>query len=212
MILFLLACGGGSVDTTATTPLQPTATTFPIVQCDGAQPVLDTAGNPSGYVQCPDGTYERVEALACDPAQLPAGDCPITGSACETDADCTDQPDGRCIFEASIGGYATFDSCACQYPCSTDGDCGYGEICLCHGTLDHSPPVAQCVPSTCATGANCSSGACGVTSLDVCGIKTLAAGACRTEDDTCQTDADCGNGNCFAGPAGWSCSQFTCGR
>src|SRR5690606_22525545 len=104
--------------------------------CDGAVPVLQPDGSPSGFSQCPDGTIHRVEAVSCNPAvnaPLCAGTEDV--QTCTTNADCTDAPNGVCVSSAG-GGFDPQSYCGCVYPCTADSDCGASQVCVCDGVAN----------------------------------------------------------------------------
>ncbi len=178
--------------------------------CGEAEPVLDAAGGPSGWVRCEDGSLNRVAPSAC-PGPPPGAACPEGGGGqCAVDSDCQARPHGRCV-QVFLGGKQAAD-CGCAYGCEADADCGADQICLCDAAEG-----SRCVTATCATNAACGDGECGLSaSDDGCGV-TYAL-ACRTADDTCRSNVDCGPDSFEACAADyqtgvWQCaSQGACGR
>ncbi|HEX6839371.1 MAG TPA: hypothetical protein VF334_22495, partial [Polyangia bacterium] len=92
------------------------------------------------------GVSTPTEHLATPPtcAPRPAGSCPVSGSACATDADCTQGQGGRCQTTPFYG-------CACNYDqCNSDADCPGGQACACRLALRGSPSGQGpngCVPA-----------------------------------------------------------------
>ncbi|MCA9547603.1 MAG: hypothetical protein KC613_24540, partial [Myxococcales bacterium] len=178
--------------------------------CGQAQPVLNAAGQPSGWVRCEDGSLNRVQATAC-PGAPPGNACPEGGGGqCTVDSDCGARPLGRCVM-VFLGGKQAAD-CGCVYGCEADADCGDGQICLCDAAEG-----SRCVRATCATNAECGPGECGLSAFDDgCGVNYSLA--CRTGDDTCRSNTECAQGNFEActphyQTGVWSCQgQGVCGR
>ncbi len=158
---------------------------------ESAFPCAAPAPASSGYERCANGTIHRPAVEKCTsllprsapPEPLPVGDC-------QTDADCTEKPNGYCDV-----GYAVGDPVAyCAYGCLADADCGVGAICQC------GEPVGRCAQASCESDADCDSGfRCQSYDHSVgCG---LPAFACQTPEDTCGSDADCGQDHlCVAAP------------
>jgi hypothetical protein len=144
-------------------------------------------GEVTGFVACDNGVFHRDEKKQC-PTLLPrstqcgtspVGDAAIAGGSCNTDADCTAQPNGYCEASAGVG---PLTGCFCNYGCRTDADCGAGQICAC------TTPVGACVIANCTVDADCGAGLlCLSTSDGACGNMF----ACQTKDDTCASNADC---------------------
>lgn len=92
----------------------------------------------------------------------------------------------------------------CSHACLTNDDCGGGSACLCAFGIDKpaANPIhawqSVCLLSECESEADCAGYACGF-SRERCGpIESSPSPAgffCRTPNDECQTDADCGDGN-----------------
>jgi hypothetical protein len=178
--------------------------------CDGAIPVLQPDGSPSGFSQCPDGTIHRVEAVSCNPAV----DAPLCAGtedvqSCTTNADCTDAPNGVCV--SSAGGFDPQTYCGCVYPCTADSDCGASEVCVCDGVVDDGTGWAHCVSAGCTTNDDCASGECGIsTFFDGCFYDVQVG--CRDDNDACRLDTDCAAGTCVltSGLDDWSCQIPNC--
>jgi hypothetical protein len=164
--------------------------------CEAPQPIPQgaTADAPStGFVRCANGGVNRVEAVtcvqpaptgvACDP-DLPNDVEPT----CQTDADCTERPFGRCL----TGGFE-FATCGCVYGCERDADCGAGSICRCGTSDDGAQWVTStgCVPAPgCATAADCETGECTLeAAYNGCGYDESMQ--CRTPEDACRARPDC---------------------
>ena len=187
----------------------------PGAACEGAQAILTPEGVYSGFARCPDGTTHRVEAVACDPT-ICVKPCAGTEAnlQCQTDADCTATPYGKCGSFAPEG-LSELDSCQCASSCVTDADCGPGMACVCAGVIPSGRSWSVCAPTDCATGNDCASGECGVTGWGY-GCGTNINMGCRTEQDACHLDSDCdsGDSDCYPpGGGGWQCySGPVCGR
>ncbi len=175
-------------------------------------------GRSTGVRACADGTLESVAAPRCG-AGVSGGVCGEYGEpfgGCRVNEDCTARPYGQCR-DGAFGELG----CTCEYGCAVDGDCGSGEVCLCAGVTslvgDYDAPATRCVPSDCRTGADCTSGVCGVALWNAPCWLDLVMG-CRTPADTCRTHADCADGDvCLPSETGWHCtldlnSGWECGR
>jgi hypothetical protein len=126
----------------------------------------------------------------CDGARPPGE---IAGPAhfkplCQSDADCTDGLNGRCTRYASHWYTDGHASLRCTYDaCTTDADCGTGEICHCGEGLGEN----LCVPASCRVDSDCDAGYCSP-SITLSGSNTEIEYACHTCEDDCVDDAECG--------------------
>lgn len=191
-------------------------------ECKGSTAILDDAGEPTGFERCEDGTVHRVSVVATS-ADIDEPACEGTEAyrSCDTDADCTSGPNGRCIHDdyVELGGRLAVadtgvtgdDGCGCAYSCATDADCGEGYACIPDGVMDKDGSWATCEPATCTTDADCSGGECGLSSFhDGCSYDTYLT--CRTVDDECRVEEDCGGEPCAVGwgSEGYACQSVTC--
>jgi len=235
-LLGLTACGGSTTSTSTLDPAdagEDAATTSDAgadaepsdaspddgdaepTRCEDPQELLQRGGTPSGFVKCADGTIQRVEARPADPSNdTPSCVGDENTLYCESDADCTERPHGRCIsVQVSIeGGIDQTRYCNCQYTCATDADCPTGQACI-PGKIVDGIPIALCVPANCTTNADCASGECGLSvHHNGCGL-TVSLG-CREESDTCRTKADCFDADtvscALSHEGGWQCQGETC--
>lgn len=153
--------------------------------CKNPQPIL-VNGQSTGFVRCDSGSFHRTEKKEC-PTLLPrtvtcgagpVGDAAIALGQCNTDRDCTQNPNGFC--QASGVG---IQGCFCNYGCRNDSDCPASNICACAAPIGQCVAVANCtVDSDCGTGLLC------------LGTKDSGCSnvfACQTKDDTCAGDSDC---------------------
>jgi hypothetical protein len=200
----LAACGLSIVSCTATTSTTPNPTDEqqgePIVQpeleperqpatpsrCADPKAVLQ-AERDTGFVQCSDGAINRAQALACpNPINAPACKGTEDSRACQSNADCTDAPNGFC--KSAQGQMGSF--CSCIYPCMSDAECGPNEACMCpdvdRGRLD----AARCAPAECKVDADCSSGECGA-SYYFNGCELELSMRCRAPTDKCHGTTGC---------------------
>ncbi|MCB9741495.1 MAG: ferritin-like domain-containing protein [Alphaproteobacteria bacterium] len=205
-------CIGGSDDKVDSLPDSSTDDSGATSACEGATPLNDSRGQPSGFEQCADGTINRVRTVTADATindPTCAGDEDYLD--CQTDADCTAQPHGVCRSGTTEPEGGTY--CGCVYSCETDADCGEGRICLPHGVVDTWTSYSVCIPAECETNADCDSGECALTAFnDGCGPAPQLT--CRTPDDACRVDADCAsvnNGECAPDYEGnWACRVEEC--
>jgi hypothetical protein len=150
--------------------------------CRNPMPRLGPDGMPTGFVDCENGFTHRPEKRTCGssiPRSVQCTNPDGRSGTCTQDSDCTAQPLGYCELSNGPAG----SSCNCHYGCTTDAECGTGEICGC------SDPVGACVPThNCTSDADCGPGLLCITSSDGgCGYTF----ACQTPKDTCATSADC---------------------
>jgi len=166
---------------------------------------------PTGFVRCAEGFTLRAEAVTCEQPE-PVGDaCTLEGQSCVTDADCTDGAFGRCV--QGIDPFLGEEYCGCRYGCATDDDCGEGSVCACGGDGADYPSVSRCIAATCDGPDACETEACAVgTADDGCGISYRMS--CLSNEDTCQSDDDCGGGlqDCWPDTQTgvWGCEDFCC--
>jgi hypothetical protein len=146
----------------------------PLFQFEPAEAVVSSSltTTPSGMEWCADGSYHRVEAVACI-----GGWERIPGCTC----------DGQGVDEAGTG---CFDSqCYRIQGCTTNDDCSVGEVCLCSaGRGDSGYNGNACVSADCETDADCNGYECGVTDGGHCSPFMLR---CHTAEDECHGNKDC---------------------
>lgn len=176
--------------------------------------VLGTACGPPLEV-AREPLEHRAAGATCDnqraPGVQPDGDGP--GVSCQSDADCTDGDNGRCVGNSHDGWYCTYDECF------ADSDCGNDAVCECGGgwRSDHN----VCVSGNCRTDADCGDDGYCSPSLGDCGNYDGVVGYfCHTRKDECIDDADCGDGSddgwgspyCMydSGVGHWRCSTSHC--
>jgi hypothetical protein len=166
--------------------------------------LLDAEGNPSGawsgWTLC-DGAFFRVEALDCPLAQ-PYPACDASEPECD-----------ECLAgESCLDYYGDSGYCFCGRNCTSDVDCGRGEICVCaaaYGLADKN----TCLPAACDDELDCAS----VDPLDIphCRLDTdlchmPLAMHCRTELDACIYDGDCPGSWCRYDTVDerWTCDEI----
>lgn len=183
--------------------------------CAGAVSINAADGSATGFERCPDGTVFRAQAKACS---VTDGITSCQGTeatkSCDTDAECTDKPHGKCasVSYADLGGPTT--GCQCTYPCAGDAECGAGNVCVCGGVVPGGAASSMCVAASCAAGSDCPTGECGVGAWeDGCGTEVFLA--CRTAADACRTAAQCTQASaaqCALSSADgpWSCLGQNC--
>ena len=143
----------------------------------------------------------RRAGSAC-PATRPPGDARAVqvgdGAKCATDGDCTAGNNGRCM---EVGSRNRQNECTYD-ACRVDADCKTGGPCECR-TLGN-----RCLAGNCRTDADCGAGgSCGQADDAGCGEQTSSY-YCRTADDACLEDSDCGkDARCTYLPelAHWGC-------
>jgi hypothetical protein len=184
--------------------------------CAGATPILDPMGKPTGFSNCPDGTIHRAQAIDCDPT-IDAPACTGTENTvtCQSDADCTAAPHGRCVSVTTIEDEGLKTNCGCYYSCVNDAECGAGKACVCAGVLPLETTWSFCATAACNDGAGCGSGECGL-SWYYNGCQSDIELVCRNASDACRVEADCASDggqhkSCVVSAGGpWQCLGWTC--
>lgn len=159
-------------------------------RCTDPMPLIDYIHDvpvETGLVQCAGGWVHRPARGEC-PSTLPRAEgVGAVESGCTSDADCTERPEGWCYRADPNPSYCGAPSGRhvgqCQYGCVRDENCASGTICTCFEL------TGQCVPSGCATDADCNGFLCASRS-------TYGPFTCQTASDECMTDADCPGGRC----------------
>jgi hypothetical protein len=210
MLLLLLACSkmdDGGDDSIVDTPQY---TCVDVAQADKTTPsgILYCSANDAAL-----GYLNRDSALAC------AGDARSTVPQCKNGHDGSCLKDSDCGPGHACGGPWCGPSCECYDVCASDSDCGADETCMCaltaipfdNGGGAYSPgSIDRCLPGNCRTGADCASGECGASTRDYEGGPILGF-YCRTPEDVCRTNGDCGDGydQCAYDPSWgyWACSK-----
>jgi hypothetical protein len=212
------ACGSGAGTTAggdASTNDLPDGGSCPATEagtagCGTETPIL-AAGQDTGFATCASGIIHRRAKTQCPNLLVapPPGSCTAAGSAyCRADADCAGKgPNARCIADPA----PTY--CSCVSGCTTDADCGAGQICQC-GTK-----IGQCVSARCASDADCGAGLLCATVSEVSATTSPCDGpttfVCQTPRDTCFTNADCPHcglsySSCVVGASGERACSALC--
>lgn len=198
------------------TKMDPPPASPPPSPCEGATLVLTSEGYYTGFARCPDGTVHRLEPALCS-ANIPATACKGDEHEkfCQTSADCTHRPYGRCVHEESLFSTGS-TACVCKYSCTVDADCRADEVCVCK---DVTAPgsISSCVLANCVQNPDCAGGECGLSTFHYgCGVDVDVA--CRTATDACRLSTDCDADSTCAAPMSapvWACyssSDIICGR
>lgn len=214
LVLLAPACttepGDDGQETSAESGASAGNETTAIDGCEFPTQVLQdgvTPDAPTGFVRCNGGAIRRVDAVQCQSPAPTGVACSGQGGSCDSDANCTAQPYGACLYQQSF-----FSGCECAYGCATDADCDDDEICACGGTAPGYPPSTMCIPSSCTTDASCDSMQCELGFKPVeCAVDEYRA-ACRSPEDTCASSSECElDGDCYPEPSGgpWSCMPMT---
>jgi hypothetical protein len=151
----------------------------------------------TGVVRSPEGVVHRASPERC-PTHIAARACTRKREGdCFTSMDCREYAHGKCL---EWTGYHGNKFCGCEYSCASDRECPEGQVCTCDVTLytrrggtfdDYTIKHGQCVPAECKQDSDCASGLCGRSArYDGCGDDIQFA--CRTDHDTCVSQADCG--------------------
>ncbi|MDP9152130.1 MAG: hypothetical protein M3O36_19570 [Myxococcota bacterium] len=177
----------------------------------------DEPNAPDANLALPDAcaartpTNHRAQPSACTSTQgFPADAAPLS---CTTTADCVDAGRASALgtpFLTCLGGRCTPDQCV------SDNDCPNGGVCSCTGSTfgyAHSSLGNICLPANCRTDADCGSG--GYCSPSVSGgpFYGIQGYYCRTCQDTCTNDSECGGfpcSTCAYNAEHWACI-LSCG-
>jgi hypothetical protein len=172
------------------------------------------SGGSGGATGLPEPEVHRPAAETCV-GEPPAGNpLPEPGGECETDADCTDGTNGRCIWPYGGGNVCRYDECF------EDSDCGGASICACR--VPESFSFNRCFLGNCVVDADCgSAGWCSPSAVHVgptcmTGISPGSVGYfCHTAEDECIDDSDCGAQDVAAclfdvDAMHWVCQELLC--
>lgn len=170
----------------------------------------------------------RVGPSVC--GEPPPGECklgpadatghrPVGPAQCQSDADCTKAPHGRCTRQqrqimASDLIYEQF--CGCTYPCTVDSECHGQGACYCE-----PGKAGYCITADCLSDADCKvptqdeDGTCEMSGLgNKCGERPMVR--CKPSTAACHSDADCApqgepRARCmYESPNGWHCKVEVC--
>lgn len=171
--------------------------------CLDAEEILDAQGSSTGFVRCPEGGVDRIGDWNGSPSTYADtyGEPWVEDGSdpeCESDDDCPGDT-SHCV-QKDLGA-CVYHGPRCEVSCSSNADCGAGELCV--------PPEAHegwfdwptCIPATCESGDDCDSGECAL--LWENGNDGLWL-ACRTNEDVCRE-----NSQCPSATAG-TCALSTC--
>lgn len=194
------------------TTMAPPPANPPESPCVGATLVLTSDGFYTGFARCPDGTLHRLEPTSCD-ATISGPSCQGDEESkfCESNADCTEGPYGRCIHQDFYGNLGV-SACSCSYGCALDSDCAADEVCVCKDVVS-AGSRSTCEKANCAKSEDCPSGECGL-SIYHDGCSQNLDLACRADSDACRLSPDCSGdyAECEAtsSPHVWKCSVSMC--
>ncbi|MGB1015723.1 MAG: ferritin-like domain-containing protein [Nannocystaceae bacterium] len=206
-------------------PSNPETPAAPPV-CAGDREIINDRDQPTGYSICGDGSVHRSQAVACQIPPILPNACPSGPSQgkCRTDAQCTAEPNGRCIaYDQNFRGTGTV-YCGCHYACESDNDCGADEACLCTGAVSYrdgkkDTRLPRCVPAECRTDTDCgAAGECGAAIYNN-GCSEQVTLACREEGDACRNHSECKDQKSCVATAhnsgselryDWQCSGMSC--
>ncbi len=153
-------------------------------------PCENAVSSGSGYATCESGVTVRETVEQCSsslPRSEPQTSVLVMGG-CMYDSECTAQAHGYCSVPSYIGGDSS-GGAFCNYGCTSDADCGAGNICVC------GEPAGHCAQASCRSDADCLAGFHCATYDGSNGCNILAY-ACQKPNDECLVNADCGGMNC----------------
>jgi hypothetical protein len=195
---------------------------FALVGCGGqvsGESAATDAGTDSGsdaVVLPHPPSKHRPAPIACvTPALPPEPDLsrgsfgPSAMFECKSHAECSAQPNGRCIVFDTIPPTERGGSRCIYSLCNVDSDCGKSGVCECGSVAN------QCLPGNCRADSDCASGYCSP-SFDLCS-HAVTGYWCHTAEDACIDDGDCDAthflNHCEADPATarWVCPPARCG-
>lgn len=195
--LVAAACGGDDASSTSGTGGSSTG----------------TGGAGTGAATLPEPERHRPAAETCMGEPPMGNPIPEPGGECDTDADCTEGTNGRCIWPYGGGNVCRYDECF------EDADCGGASVCACR--LSEGFGFNTCFQGNCVVDADCAGGWCSPSAVHVgptcmSGISPGSVGYfCRTADDECVDDADCGDEGIAAclfsvDALHWVCQELLC--
>jgi hypothetical protein len=178
----------------------------------GGSGASGTSSGSGASGSLPEPASHRAEAASCT-GEPPAGNAvPDAMAECETDADCTEGANGRCIWPNGGTNECRYDEC------TQDVDCGGVSVCACR--VEDQFGFNRCYQGNCVVDADCGSGGwCSPSAVHVSpscmeGISPGSVGYfCRTADDECLNDEDCGSdGACLfdVDALHWVCHELLC--
>jgi hypothetical protein len=198
--------------------------TLSATDCGGTQLNGQRDGGPQGdgcaSAALPAPTNHRSTALACPTTRPPGinddagGGAPSDGGTagpCTHDSQCTAGNNARCT-PSEHNGFATCESDGC----SSDGDCGTGNVCECGLPASTGRYPNVCLPGNCRIDSDCGCGYCSPTFGASCGAYGGVIGYyCHTAKDECTNDDQCtegGPGYCGYQPTTnrWTCFYSFC--
>lgn len=216
--LGLQGCAGASQpsssshDGTSVVTISPVgSTTTTVDPVDSSEPGIPVVSSKIGWVVESNGNTHRASTVICDPT-IDMAVCAGTEQYmdCKTDADCKEHPHGKCVTGyGQVGSY-----CGCHYSCTNDSECGADEACICKGLGRGGTGHSVCARAACRIDADCESRQCGLSTYNN-GCSTTFSLACRTKEDACKSDGDCGPGSQCAvvrpgTNATWQCGRRSC--
>lgn len=160
--------------------------------CLDPTPILNRAGESSGYLQCSDGSRIRVASVPieidlyaqdlapCDPPT------PDAEQECYEHTDCGADGLSFCVCQHSD--WSDFNRCVDA--CENDDDCGDGSICVAPEQGGSHLGVPRCKASSCMSPEDCEGGECGATWVSGDNSAYFAT-ACRSAQDICRTNDEC---------------------
>ncbi|WP_437676157.1 ferritin-like domain-containing protein [Sorangium sp. So ce131] len=186
------------------------------VALSSEEPDASAPARRTGWVTEADGSVHRATASRCDATNdQPSCRGNEKMQLCKSDADCKEGPHGKCV--TAVGQIGTY--CGCEYSCESDVDCGASSACVCKGTGALRETHSVCAQARCTTDDDCLASTCGLSAYhNGCGEQVMLA--CRTAEDTCRSDADCGRQgdtglacvviDAEGADARWQCMGRTC--
>lgn len=142
-----------------------------------------------------------------DPSKTTFG--PGAKFECKVHADCTAQPNGRCVVVETNPPYDPGGTRCVYSTCNVDGDCGTKGVCQCGSVAN------TCAGGNCRVDADCASGYCSP-SYGAC-LHELQGYFCHGPADACIDDGDCDATHFLthcevdATSAAWVCPPVMCG-
>ncbi len=191
----------------------------PRPHCEDPQPILDPAGEPSGYERCADGSRIRVASMPvdlgwyADELQPCFDQDPGDDQECYAHGDCGVSPNARCLCHRSY--WLNWN--VCVEVCASDADCGEQEVCVAPEQGGSYLDVPTCRGVRCRGPEDCASGECGAAWATGDNSAYFATG-CRSAYDRCRTSKHCERAGEFCWPTGpdlpqtdsptWTCEEL----
>ena len=170
------------------------------------QPLPDPNPGPA-VPQIREPEFHRPFPEDCDDVRPPTQTMAEPGAECQTDADCVEGRNGRCVYGRFVT--CSYDECLTDAECAIEGGAG---VCACEGSW--LGDANACYGGNCRTNLDCDTGYCSPSFGDCGDYSGFENYYCHTFEDECIDDADCGGGGAYCAfmpqRGVWACSNSQC--